>query len=348
MVDRIGGRATASGDQITTWIKGNHKIAWWLLNLSFGGLTAVVLISVAIGVDWMATGIDLAVRIASILTLGFTSLAWIVRKSTFNPTVNGDTTDDGATATPYTRLWRQGAAWSVAWLICALIELVGTYWAAARAAADMHGLLAYATDSWAGRLLGIQFLLVAIVAATISMNSPGTFRGSLIILAAGGAIAVSSMVPGELYGPPGNWQQIGHQLPTAFWVGGLGALVVYARATPNTGHLLTIARAYSELVLAAALMVAFSGLGLGLGWLQGRPWSTFVELPEGRLILLKLVLFLALGGLGGLQRTLSINKWLADADSPNPRILIFLALVELVFMGAAIGVGVGLTHLGAE
>ncbi|WP_206425882.1 cytochrome c oxidase assembly protein [Nakamurella antarctica] len=126
-----------------------------------------------------------------------------------------------------------------------------------------------------------------------------------------------------------------HLLGISIWVGGLVAFLALARQ--RSPHLDTIARRYSAVALIAFITVALSGVGnalIRLSYLSDL-WRT----DYGRLVVVKAVLLISLGGFGYLQRRKSVTAITTDGDR---RPLLRLAVLEIAVMAATIGVAVAL------
>lgn len=150
-----------------------------------------------------------------------------------------------------------------------------------------------------------------------------------------------------------------HVLAMSVWVGGLGALLLVRARGPITGAAAVIAR-FSHLALLAWCVLALSGLW-ALTVRLGSPLD-LVTTAFGLVGLVKIVLLLALGVLGALQRkrlaaalgaakgpgtgAASGTGTGAVADGPG-RPFVRLAGIELVLMTAAVVLGALLALLPA-
>jgi cytochrome c oxidase assembly factor CtaG/putative copper export protein len=125
-----------------------------------------------------------------------------------------------------------------------------------------------------------------------------------------------------------------HLAGISVWVGGLVALLGLVRQ--RAAHLPLIARRYSTMALVAFVLVAVSGVVNAL--LRLPRLADLVTTDYGRLVVLKAVLMIVLGGFGYTHRRRSI----AGLRDGNRRPLLRLAVFEIGVMAATIGVAVAL------
>lgn len=187
------------------------------------------------------------------------------------------------------------------------------------------------------------YAIAAVVAALIAIIARFVLRPTWAFVLLAGALA--ALVPMALAGHSAQSgdhdlavdTMLYHLLGVSIWVGGLLAFLGLARQ--RAAHLDVIARRYSTMALVAFIAVAASGIGNA--WIRlpylGDLWTT----DYGRLILLKAILLVALGGFGYLHRRRTLP---AIRDGGDARPLIRLAAVEIAVMAIAIGVASALAR----
>ena len=130
-----------------------------------------------------------------------------------------------------------------------------------------------------------------------------------------------------------------HLVGTALWVGGLGALVLLR---PVLGKWLPIVvERYSKVAAWSLLTVALSGVVSAAVRMSG---LSDLATTYGAIILAKVVAIVVLGQLGLAQRTKVIAR-LRETPSSAPLFARLIA-VELVVMGAAVGIATALARTG--
>ena len=188
---------------------------------------------------------------------------------------------------------------------------------------------------WPGQLLIVSTLLGA--------------AGGLLALAAGRrtgpisarfalAVLVAALVPWALAGHTTSGSQdvagpsmIVHVLAAGAWVGGLVAVVLFVRG----GLVATVLPRFSALALGCWVAIGVSGVVTG--WLRLSEPSDLWTTDYGRLLLLKLALLGVLGGFGWAHRRRLASRLFAATSAPG-RALLRLAAVEVLVMGATMGV----------
>lgn len=127
-----------------------------------------------------------------------------------------------------------------------------------------------------------------------------------------------------------------HLFGATLWVGGLVALL--AHAARGGAHLALVTRRFSSIALVCWIAMAASGVVNTLVRVQvGQLLST----TYGALVLIKLCLLGALGGIGYLQRRRAVRR-VQDSASAGAGLLLRLGAVEMLIMFATIGVAVAL------
>ncbi|GGM06969.1 cytochrome c oxidase assembly protein [Nakamurella endophytica] len=127
-----------------------------------------------------------------------------------------------------------------------------------------------------------------------------------------------------------------HLVGVSVWVGGLVAFLGLARQ--RVPHLSVVARRYSAVALVAFVAVLLSGVGNA--WVRLSAVSDLWTTDYGRLISIKAVLLLVLGGIGWLHR----RRTLPAVDRGDRRALVRLATVEVLVMAAVLGVAAALAR----
>lgn len=160
------------------------------------------------------------------------------------------------------------------------------------------------------------------------------------------ALALVGMLPPALTGhasSAGNHEMAivglsAHVVSVSLWVGGLAALLFHAlRGTGE--HVPTAVRRFSTMALWAWIGVALSGLASAASRL-----SSVGELftsAYGQVMLAKVVVFIALGGLGWVHRSRTVP---GIAEEPGRRLFLRFAAVEVALMAAAMGLAAALSR----
>ncbi len=228
----------------------------------------------------------------------------------------------------------------IAWLVLGLLVLVFT-------ASDVSGfqlgspgfsgvLLSFVTQIDLGRALGFSLLLV-IVVGNLTLSAT---RITTVAWAAG--LALAALLPlalaGHAAGTADHMNSVDslalHLVGVCVWVGGLAGLLLISRRLQSQRPVV-VAR-YSTLAGWCFVLVAISGLvnaGLSLGG-----WSALAS-PYGLLVIGKAVALGLLGLAGLLHRRFTIGRL-----NTAPQGFVRLAIVELLFMGATLGLAVALSR----
>ncbi len=237
---------------------------------------------------------------------------------------------------------RLGATAGVFWLVTALIVLVLT---AAQVSATPVGspdytavLLSFVAQIDLGRALGVSALLVAV--ATVIAHS----ATRIATLAWSAILAVVALLPLALAGHAASAADhmnsvdslAVHLVSACLWVGGLGAILLLAGRLARQDVLVAVVGRYSTLALCCFVLVATSGVLNA--WLR---LGSIRELGSeyGFLVIGKTVALVVLGVAGMLHRRMTIRGL-----TERPRLFLRLAAVELVVMGATMGLAVALAR----
>ena len=194
-----------------------------------------------------------------------------------------------------------------------------------------------------GRLLLISSVLSAagaVVAGAARRTAPGGRLGSAVLST---ALLAAALIPWAL---GGHTTQSGadiaapalivHVLAAGAWIGGLAILVLHVR-----GQLLVaVLPRFSTLALWCWVAIGVSGVIVG--WLRIGQVSDLWTNGYGRLLLIKLVALGVLGSFGAWHRR-RIAAGLRRQTIGQRRVLLRVAAVEVLVMGATMGVATALS-----
>jgi putative copper resistance protein D len=239
------------------------------------------------------------------------------------------------------RLGMLAARWSWVWAGATATWVVFTM-------SDMTGLPLTRLPASADLVVvvsGTQRVLAEVatlwVAVTVAL-----FAGRLAGRAAttiAGCLAVLALLPSALTGHAGHHNETTltvlalavHIASAAVWVGGLLAIVLYLRGEEAT--MATVLPRFSAAALVCAAAVAVSGVVVSVVMLGS--WSALADTDRGLLIMVKALALLVLTGVGYLHRRATMPAAVRGNLCP----LLRLAGVEVLLMGATIGVAVALS-----
>jgi len=249
----------------------------------------------------------------------------------------------------WTRAVRVGAVAAGVWAVAALLVLVLTAMDVIGAAPGAPGFGAqfaqFAQSIDLGRALLVTTVLAAVVA---TIGAAVTSAGGA---AAGAVVSVLALLPlslsGHASGSSSHETAVSslamHLVGVTVWVGGLAVVLL---VLPLTGLAaakgqrrvdpVAVAGRYSTMALWAFAAVALSGVlnaAVRLGSFSA------LSSAYGVLVLLKAVALLALGAFGVWHRRRTL-----PALASSRRAFVRIAAVELVVMGAAMGLGVALSR----
>ena len=184
------------------------------------------------------------------------------------------------------------------------------------------------------------YLICAIIAVFIALLSRIVLRpgwAAVLLLA-----AIVGLLPQALSGHASGADDhdvavdtmIFHLVGISLWIGGLLAFLGMVRQ--NVGNLPTVARRYSTLALVAFITVAISGIVNA--WIRLTYLSDLWTTGYGRLVVIKAIALITLGVFGYAQR----KRALPAIARGKRRPLVRLASVELLVMGATVGVAAAL------
>lgn len=248
--------------------------------------------------------------------------------------------DPDAISGPRRILARAAVAASVIWALAAVVRLVLT-------ASDVSGLppgtpgfgsvvMSFIAQIDLGRELGVSLLAVIV---TVNLTILAT---RLVALGWAAVISIIALLPIALTGHAAGGRDhmnavdslAFHLVGVCLWVGGLAAVLLVSRSLGD--QLATVARRYSTLAGWCFLTVALSGIvnaALRLGSFSGL-LTTYGLLIVGKALALGVL------GLAGLAHRRSTLRKI-DTDS---HWFARLASVEVVVMGATIGLAVALAQ----
>jgi copper transport protein len=205
---------------------------------------------------------------------------------------------------------------SAGWLAAALglLLLARAQWSAAGAG------LGDVLSTSIGRALVLRALGLGLAGAglAIAWKAMGSGRrlGYILTLTGAGAamlahVSAGHAAAGTSLGSIEVVAQWVHFVAVAVWLGGLAALLLGTRgATP--AERTSAVRRFSTLAGVMLLLVAATGGVRALDELDG--WGDLVTTVYGRIVLLKIVLLVALGGLGAVNRYRNVPK---SGESPG-------------------------------
>ena len=235
---------------------------------------------------------------------------------------------------------KAAAGAALVWLVAGVVVLLLT-------TADVAGLspgspgfagvvASFVSQVELGRSLGVSLLVVAVVANLVVLAT------SVVTVAWAAALSLAALLPlalaGHGAGSANHMNSVDslalHLLGVCLWVGGLGALLLSSRRLG--GQLGSVARRYSTLAGWCFVVVALSGVvnaALRLG--------SFANLGTtyGFLVIGKTLALVLLGAAGYLHRRSTLG-----AVDQGGRWFARLAAVELVVMGATMGLAVALSR----
>lgn len=242
------------------------------------------------------------------------------------------------------RAWRGvvvlGQVAAIVWALAAVLHVIFSYasvWGRPLTAENFGTeLLTFIR----GTELGTNYFWAAALAVLVSLFAVAT--GGMTMAMWTTALGVIALVPVALTGHAAGAvahnlavsSQFLHLTPVAFWIGPLLALLVVQRRLGE--QLVPAVRRYSSMAAWCYVIVALSGVLAAMIRLNS-PVELFTT-GWGRLLLIKIVLFAALGVLGWLHRQRTIPQL-----TERPALFWRLAAAELAVMGLAAGIAVALS-----
>ncbi|UFU06270.1 cytochrome c oxidase assembly protein [Ruania halotolerans] len=321
-----------------------------LLGLAFSGAAGPTeLADAGAIVRWGRPLLTVAWQLGASVTLGGLALLLFA----FPPPQR--TVANGAKRAPRTAA--DGSGWRIAsravmvagpvWAVAMVLDLIFGYATVAGRPIGGAGfgaeLAFYLTEISTGRAALVAAVLAALASiACVAVAGYGTavvaavLAGSVLI-----PIATSGHASGSANHELGMSGMFGHLLFAAVWVGGLAVLCVSA---PRLGRdLASAATRYSALAVWC-----FVGVGVSGGanaWIRLGGWDGFLG-AYGSLLLVKIAIFTILGVIGYVHRVRTIPRLQPRPDGGAPGAFWRLAAVEVLVMGAVMGVAVALADTG--
>ncbi|ROR91832.1 cytochrome c oxidase assembly protein [Nocardioides aurantiacus] len=193
----------------------------------------------------------------------------------------------------------------------------------------------FAIEFELGRLLLLSAVLVAATTAMLKLTRSMVGVGASVVLAgvALWPLALTGHASGSSSHDLGVNMLFFHLVAITVWFGGLATVAVWRSSLADA--LPEVVGRYSRVAGVCIVVVAVSGLvsaGLRLGW------EPLVTTGYGSMVVLKVLALIALGALGYVHRRRVLPRLTHSRVEEFRR----LVAVELVLMGAAVGVGVAL------
>ncbi len=240
---------------------------------------------------------------------------------------------------------RWGVAAGIAWVVSGLIGVVLGFADIAGTPLGSSGFFAqFQRFVWSVETLREGLISAFLAAIAVTVAAMWSSRRAVLWA---GIVSVVAILPLALAGHGASTLEhetavnglAFHLVGTALWVGGLGALVLLR---PVLGKWLPIVvERYSKVAAWSLLTVALSGVVSAAVRMSG---LSDLATTYGAIILAKVVAIVVLGQLGLAQRTKVIARL---RETPSSAALFArLIAVELVVMGAAIGIATALARTG--
>lgn len=311
-------------------VAGLLAVLGWAIAVGSGSTTsaAVELREAGLLVEWGGPVVTLAARIAAVGTVGTLLYAAVLLPGGV-----------GHLAPQLRRAVASAAAWALAWALATSLgglltvsRLVGV----APTALDGFSVRVFLLDTGAGRAV---LLVTAITAGLAVAARTGTGRGGARLLLAGAlaALVVPVVLSGHSSAAEDHLVAVTtlavHVVAASLWVGGLGALLRYGRATPAA------AGRYSTVALWCFAATAVSGV-LAAGVVLGGAGAVVAALGTGYgVLLLGKTLGLTVVGLLGWHHR---RRTLPQLRAGQPGAFRRLAVVEMAVLLATVALAVAL------
>lgn len=244
---------------------------------------------------------------------------------------------------PDARVGRLTSGAALVWLAALAIQAVLTVSEVLAmpldAAFDPTIMWSLLTQTTLGRVILIQFVLVALV-AILGWVVLDRVTGMIVSLAAITAAFLLGFTghSGIADGHSAATISLGlHVVAATAWIGGLIATIVYV--TGSSCHRDVVLRRFSVLALVSVILLAESGL-LNASLRMDGP-ASLVTSPYGAIILAKICVLVVLIGFGWRQRTRVIAR---APEQSTKRTLVQLGTWEVAWMGIVIGLSVALAR----
>ena len=244
---------------------------------------------------------------------------------------------------PDPRVGRLTSGAAIVWLAALAIQAVLTVSEVLamplRSAFDLTIMWSLLTQTTLGRVILIQFALVALV-ALLGWVVLDRLTGLII---AGATLIAAFLLgftghSGIADGHSAATISLGlHVVAASAWIGGLIATIVYV--TSSSPHKDVVLRRYSVLALISVIVLAESGLLNASLRLDGP--ASLITSPYGAIITAKVCILIVLIGFGWRQRRRVIDRL---PEGPTSRTLVQLGVWEVAWMGIVIGLSVALAR----
>lgn len=238
------------------------------------------------------------------------------------------------------RAVRAGGGWAAAWAALATSAVLLTASDTAGVPLNDLDLSVLRAAGSTTQVRGLALTAAGAVAVAIMSGRVASARGCRGVL----LVALASLLPTALTGHSASAVDtdiastglVVHVLAAAVWTGGLAGVLLHLRAAPEA-----VAVAVPRFsVLALVAYSALAGSGLITATTRLDPSLSAWTSGYGAIVAVKMALLVALGVLGHLHRRRSLPELTSGRTAPFLR----LAAVELVIMGAALGLAAALTR----
>lgn len=227
-------------------------------------------------------------------------------------------------------------AWAVLALVVLVLSYAETFATTVGASLNLTRLLSFVgqSDQGAAWLVTASLAAFAGVVARESDRPIGAWAALLLALAATLPPAVTGHAASAGSHDLATSSLVVHIVSVALWVGGLLALLWYARVDGR--HLALSTQRFSSLALWAYIGVGVSGAVNA--WVRLDGIDNLLTTRYGAVVLIKVIAFIALGMLGWTHRRHTLPQ-IADE---KPRSFARFATIEAFIMSATLGVAVAL------
>ncbi|MGA0209190.1 MAG: copper resistance D family protein [Candidatus Nanopelagicales bacterium] len=244
---------------------------------------------------------------------------------------------------PDARIGRLTSCAALVWLAALAIQAVLTVSEVLamplRSAFDPTIMWSLLTQTTLGRVILIQFALVALV-AVLGWVVLDRVTGMIIVLAAGTSAFLLGFTghSGISDGHAAATISLGlHVVAATAWIGGLIATIAFVAAGASGRPV--VLRRFSVLALICVILLAESGL-LNASLRMDGP-AALITSPYGAIITAKVCVLIVLIGFGWRQRTRVIDRM---TDESRTRSLVQLGAWEIAWMGIVLGLSVALAR----
>ena len=244
---------------------------------------------------------------------------------------------------PDARIGRLTSGAALVWLVAiaaqAVLTVSNVLALPLRSSFDPTVVWSLLTQTTLGRVILLQFALVALV-ALLGWVVLDRITGALIVLAAGTAAFLPGFTghSGIAHGHTVATLSLGlHVLAASAWIGGLVATLVYIAHRSPQGDV--VLKRFSVLAVVCVVVLAESGLLNASLRLDGP--AALLTSAYGSLVLAKIAVLIVLIGLGWRQRSRMIEDFTPDEPSST---IVRLGLWEMAWMGIVIGLAVALAR----